>query len=132
MGTGVDGVCQVLSPGSCCGVGGGREPGRVVGIEVAKDEGGVGVGEEGLEIRGVVCGAGAVWREVDVKDVGRGIIDGGLDSIYFKDIVGEVGCVYGDIGNGVVDKEGYTTPLSTACAVFPEDGIAREVGGFEF
>lgn len=71
-------------------------------------------------------------RKVDVEDVGRGAVEDGLDAIYFKDVVREEGGVYWGVGDGVVDKEGYATTLPTAGAVLPDDGIAWEVGRFEF
>ena len=41
--------------------------------------------------------------EVKVNDIDRRVIEGDLDTIYFKDIVGEVGEVKVGVGEGVVD-----------------------------
>jgi len=94
-----------------------------VGIEVTYKDGVVLGVKESIKVGGVLCRARGVGREVDVDEISGGAIKLHPDPVNLQGAVIEVGEVKRSVGNGVVDKESYTSTRTT-CSILPDEGIA--------
>lgn len=84
------------------------------------------------KVRRIVVRTGAMRREIEIDDISGSTIDAHPDTINLHSPVLKVGDVKVGEREGMMDKEGYTSAILTAWAVFPDEGIASgffRIGG---
>jgi len=96
-----------------------------VGIKITYEDGVVLGVKKSVKVGGVLCRARGVGGEVDVDEISGGAVKLHPDPVNLQGAVVEVGEVEGGVGNGVMDKEGYTSTRTTY-TILPDEGVARE------
>ncbi len=96
-----------------------------MGIKITYKDGVVLGVEKSVKVGGVLCRAGGVGAEVDVDEISGGADKLHPDPVNLQGAVVEVGEVKRSVGDGVMDKEGYTSTRTTY-AILPDEGVAGE------